>query len=114
VWGKYAAITQNSYGKGLATYIGCRTSNAVLEKIVADAVKKASLWGADQELTFPLITKSGVNQQKKAVHYYFNYSATPASFRYPYGGGKELLTNVNVARNQQLNLGPWAVLIVEE
>jgi len=27
VWGKYAAITENNYGKGLATYIGCMTSN---------------------------------------------------------------------------------------
>lgn len=43
VWGKYAAITENSYGKGLATYIGCRTSKEVVEKIVVDAVKKAGL-----------------------------------------------------------------------
>ncbi|OUJ73563.1 beta-galactosidase [Hymenobacter crusticola] len=113
-WGKYAAVTENTYGKGLATYIGCHTSNAVVEKIVADAVKKANLWGADQELQFPLITKVGVNQRKKVVHYYFNYSAAPSALRYPHGAGKELLSNLAVAKNQQLQLAPWGVQIVEE
>ena len=32
VWGKYAAITENNYGKGMATYIGCMNSNAIAEK----------------------------------------------------------------------------------
>ncbi|WP_222940431.1 beta-galactosidase [Hymenobacter sp. BT491] len=114
VWGKYAAITENRYGKGLATYIGCGTSTAVTEKIVADAVKKADLWGPDQAIRFPLITKSGVNQQKKTVHYYFNYSAEPGSVPYPYGAGKELFSNAAIAKNQQLQLAPWGMQIVEE
>ncbi len=61
VWGKYAAITENNYGKGLATYIGCMLSDSLNEKILADAVKKAGLWGAAQELHYPVITKEGVN-----------------------------------------------------
>jgi beta-galactosidase len=114
VWGKYAAITQNRYGKGLVTYIGCGISAPVTEKVVADAVKKAGLWGPDQQLAFPLITRSGVNQQQKKVHYYFNYSAMPASLPYPYGAGKELLSNATVAQNQSLQLVPWGVQIVAE
>ncbi|MBV7274465.1 beta-galactosidase trimerization domain-containing protein [Clostridium sp. PL3] len=31
--GKYAAVTQNSCGKGLATYIGCFPSSDFIEKI---------------------------------------------------------------------------------
>jgi len=46
VWGKYAAITENNYGKGLATYIGCMTSNAITEKVMADAVKKSRVVGS--------------------------------------------------------------------
>src|SRR3954463_12378535 len=46
LFGRYAAITENRHGKGLATYICCMTSNAITEKILADAVKKAGLWGA--------------------------------------------------------------------
>ena len=114
VWGQYAAITQNTYGKGLATYIGCMTSDAVLQKVLEDAAKKANVWGLDQQLTFPLITKSGVNQQGKAVHYYFNYSSVPASVTYPYISGKELLSNEQSPKGRVMKLGAWDVKIVEE
>jgi beta-galactosidase len=114
MWGKYAAITQNRYGKGLVTYIDCGISAPVTEKVVADVVKKAGLWGLDQQLTFPLIIRSGINQQQKKVHYYFNYSAAAASLPYPYGAGKELLSNAAVAQNQSLQLAPWGVQIVAE
>jgi beta-galactosidase len=114
VWGQYAAITENHYGKGLATYVGCHTSDALVEKLVTNVVKQAGLWGADQELKFPLITRSGLNQRKKAVHYYFNYSATPGTVRYPHTGGKELLSGIAVAKGQSLPLAAWGVQIVEE
>jgi beta-galactosidase len=113
-WGKYAAITENRYGKGLATYVGCHTSDAVVDKLVTNAVRKAGLWDADQELSFPLITRAGVNQRKKNVHYYFNYSATPGTVRYPHAAGKELLAGVSVAKGQSLQLAPWGMQIVEE
>ena len=114
VWGKYAAITENNYGKGLATYIGCITSNVVVEKILADAVKKAGLWGKDQQLYFPLITKSGINNNGKMIHYYFNYSSSPATYTYPYKNGKELLSNEIMDTNKQVTLPAWGVNIVEE
>ncbi|MDN3657271.1 beta-galactosidase [Ferruginibacter paludis] len=114
VWGKYAAITENSYGKGLATYIGCMTSTAVTNKIMEDAVKKAGLWGTDQQLAFPVITKSGVNEKGKLIHYYFNYSATAISLKYPYPDGKELLGDSSILKDSQQQLKPWGVLIIEE
>lgn len=114
VWGKYAAITQNNYGKGLATYVGCITSKAITEKVVENVVKSAGLWGADQELRFPLIVKSGINQYGKAIHYYFNYSAAPASFIYSYKSGKELLSNSEVIPKKKMDIGAWGVSIVEE
>lgn len=113
VWGKYAAITENAYGKGLATYIGCLTSNAVTDKILADAVKKVGLWGTDQQLAFPIITKYGTNQKGKTVHYYFNYSDKESSFTYPYGNGKELLSGAGVSANSAMQLEPWGIKIVE-
>jgi beta-galactosidase len=114
VWGKYAAITENHYGKGLATYIGCVTSTAVTEKIVAGALKKADLWGLDQQLSFPLITKSGVNEKGKTIHYYFNYSSVTSSFSYPYKEGKELLSAESIIKNKEVQLEPWGVKIIEE
>jgi len=113
-WGKYAAITQNNYGNGVATYIGCGTNSATTDKILGDAVKNAGLWGKDQELQFPLIVKSGINRQGKAVHYYFNYSAEPKIFVYPYRQGAFLLSGGKVSTQSQVNLPAWGFEVIEE
>lgn len=113
-WSKYAAITQNQYGKGVATYVGCMTSPVLTEKIVKEALQKANLWGTDQALTFPIITKLGKNQQDKTVHYYFNYSANPQKIQYLHRSGNELLTNRIISQNSTLELDAWGVKIVEE
>ncbi|WP_082111553.1 beta-galactosidase [Spirosoma radiotolerans] len=114
VWGKYAAVTENTFGKGLATYIGCWTDGAVTEKILADAVRKANLWGAAQLLHFPLITRQGTNEQGKTVHYLFNYSAKPGQLTYPFANGRELIKGETVPKNSVLDLAPWGVKIIEE
>jgi beta-galactosidase len=114
VWGKYAAITQNTYGKGLATYIGCHTSDVVTEKILADAVKKAGLWGEDQNLYFPVIIKEGKNEKGKTVRYFFNYSPKTSNVSYNYVNGQELLLDKTVRKNSMIVLEPWGVKIIEE
>jgi beta-galactosidase len=114
VWKNYAAVTENTFGKGLATYIGCWTDGAITEKILADAVKKANLWGAAQSIYFPLITKQGTNEQGKKVHYLFNYSAKPGQLTYPFANGTELLQGGPVTKNSVLDIAPWGVKIIEE
>jgi beta-galactosidase len=114
VWGKYAAITQNNYGKGLATYIGCWVSNEVTGKIMEDAVKKAGLWGEAQMLSFPIITKQGVNEKGKIVHYIFNYAAKTTTLTYPFASGQELLENQVINRNSTVEIEPWGIKIIEE
>jgi beta-galactosidase len=114
VWGKYAAITRNTFGKGVATYIGCRTSDEVTSKILEGVIKGAGLWKEDQQVAFPLVTKSGVNQKGKSLHYYFNYSATQGTIQYPHGTGKELLSGKVMLKGDQMTLEPWGVKIIEE
>lgn len=114
VWGNYAAVTQNSYGKGIATYIGCMATPALNEKILKEALIKADLWGTDQALYFPLITKSGVNQAGKTIRYYFNYAATPNTITYPYKNGKEVISNTIIIQNSKLTLEAWGMKIIEE
>ena len=114
VWGTYAAVTQNHYGKGVATYIGCMTTSALTEKIMQQALKEAGLWGPDQALYFPLITKTGMNAGGKKIHYYLNYGATPQTLTYPHKSGVELLSGKAVASGSKLQLEGWGVLIVEE
>lgn len=114
VWGKYAAVTQNRYGKRLATYIGCWVSNEVTGKILEDAVKKAGLWGDAQKLSFPVIAKGGVNAAGKMVRYLFNYSAKETVVNYPFAGGNELLSGEAVRNESKIKLEPWGFRIIEE
>jgi beta-galactosidase len=113
-WGKYAAITQNSYGKGVATYIGCWVSNEVTGKVMEDALKKAGLWSEAQQLRFPVITKNGVNEKGKTIRYLFNYSARPATVSYPFANGTELLKEQKISKNSSVELEPWGFRIIEE
>ena len=113
-WGTYAAITRNRYGDGTATYIGCLVSPDLMRRVLEHAVKEAGLWGADQELAFPLITRSGVNEQGRTIHYYFNYADVPGSIAYPHPSGRELLTDTEVRKDQVLPINRWGVLSVEE
>lgn len=77
VWGEYAAVTRNTYGKGEVTYVGFMPSDALTEKIVEESVKRAGLWGQQQALHFPTIMRSGVLANEHSVHYNLNYSAAP-------------------------------------
>ncbi|MNV33825.1 Beta-galactosidase LacZ [compost metagenome] len=113
-WGAYAAITQNRYGQGMAIYVGCMTSSEVIRKVLEHAVKQASLWGADQEISFPLITKSGTNRHGRMVRYYFNYSDLPASCIYAHHEGVELLSGQKIHQDQTLEIERWGVRIIEE
>lgn len=113
-WGKYAAVTQNDYGQGKALYVGCMTSETVMGKILEHAVKQSGLWGMDQEMRFPLITKNGINEQGKTVRYYFNYSDIAGSFVYSYREGLELLSDAAVNHGETIQLEPWGFKIIEE
>ncbi|WDQ33265.1 beta-galactosidase [Paenibacillus marchantiae] len=113
-WGEYAAITQNSYGKGKATYVGCYTSSAVIRNVLERVMKEAGLWGIDQELAFPIIVKSGVNDQGNTIRYFFNYSDQAISFVYAYGDGTELLAGTAVSGGQNMKLEPWGFCIIEQ
>ena len=114
VWGKYAAITRNTYGKGEVTYVGFMPSDAVAEKIVADAVKRAGLWGTPQSLHFPTIVRSGVLANGRVVHYVLNYSAAPAHASYGFLAGKDLLSGDAVQKDGTIALPAWGVAVIEE
>jgi beta-galactosidase len=90
------------------------TSPAVMKGVLEHAVKQSELWGEDQELSFPLITKSGTNQYGKTIRYYFNYSDSSQSFHYPYREGNELLTNQLVKNREVVDLEPWSFKVIEE
>ncbi len=111
-WGKYAAITENDYGKGLVTYLGTLPSKQVLQRVLEDAVKKAGLITVDQQISFPLIVKNGVNQFGRNIHYYFNYSGKTQKLVYPYLSATDLLTKKIIRQNQPITLNPWDFIVM--
>jgi beta-galactosidase len=113
-YGKYAAITQNKYGRGTVTYFGTFPSATILQNLVTGVVKDAGLWTADQQLVFPLIVKNGINQFGKIIHYYFNYSNERHSFVYPYKMCTSLLSGDTVNADEKIDLGPWGFVVLEE
>ena len=114
VWGRYAAMTRNHYGKGEVTYVGFMGSDALTEKIMEEAVKRAGLWGAQQELHWPTIMRSGVLANGHAVHYLLNYSAKAAEVRYTFSRGRDVLSGLEVNPGGIVQMKPWGVEIVEE
>jgi beta-galactosidase len=111
---EFPAITSNDFGKGSMIYEGCMVSDAIQEKIILDALEKAGLSTPDQVIEWPLITKSGVNENGKVIRYYFNYSSDEKSFVYPHKNGVELITDQKVDRGTELIIKPWDVMIIEE
>ena len=113
-FGKYPAITINQYGKGTLLYQGCILSDRIQEKVFLEALKSANILSADQQLHWPLIVKSGINTQGKSIHYYYNYSSKQKEFVYPHEGGTELFSGSKVISGQNISIGPWDVVIIEE
>jgi beta-galactosidase len=69
---------------------------------------------ADQRLQWPLITKTGTNDENHTIRYYYNYSSEPRGITYAYGNGTELVSGSPVEKNQRLTINPWDLLIIEE
>ncbi len=114
VWGEYAAVTRNDYGKGSVTYIGFMPGDRLLEKILEGALDRANLLGPDQQLRFPLVVKSGINQSGNTLHYYFNYSPESKTVTYPHNPGTELLSGGGVKTDAAMEMAPWGVKIIAE
>jgi beta-galactosidase len=113
-FGKWPAITENSFGTGSLVYEGTYLTDALQTAVIRDAVEKAGLAGPDQKMPAAVHVQHGLNRMGKAVHYYFNYSGDEVKAAYSYGPGTNLLDGKAVARDGTLTLAPWDVAIVEE
>ena len=113
-FGKYAAITENHFGKGTVTYEGTVLSDTLQQKVLERVLDQAQLLGPDQKLPAGVRVKHGIGRAGKPFHYYFNFSAAPRQVTYTYAGGTELLSNHPVTKGGALALDPWGVAIVEQ
>ncbi len=71
-WGEYAAITKNAFGKGYGYYLGCMTSEEMLERLFIEIFNQTDVPMISER--FPIIIRKGINDFGKEVRFIFNYS----------------------------------------
>jgi beta-galactosidase len=113
-FGKYPAITENRFGKGMVTYEGTVLSDELQRKVLARVFDQAQLTGPDRKMPAAIRVKHGVNRAGKTLHYFFNFSAATQRVTYAYPNGTELLSGHPVAAGGEISLDPWGVAIVEQ
>jgi beta-galactosidase len=113
-FGKWPAITENSFGTGTLLYEGTYLSDKLQTAVLRSTLEKLSLTGPDQQLPATVHIQHGINRLGKRLHYYFNYSSAEVKVPYSYAAGTDLLTNSQVAGGAQLSLAPWDLAIIEE
>jgi beta-galactosidase len=111
---RFPAVTRNRYGNGTLTYEGTVITDTLQREIVRDALKRAGLTGADQQLPLALKVRHGRNSRGKLLHYYLNFSGQDQSFSYPYASGSDLLSGSALRKGQSVTVQPWDLAIVAE
>lgn len=113
-WGKYAAVTRNSYGAGTATYVACLTTAACTREIMKLVAQTADVWGCEQQAAFPIIIRNGTTVDDRRVHFYFNYSDEAVKQRYLHLDGISLLDDQQINENDDMDFAPWTCKIILE
>jgi beta-galactosidase len=113
-FGRWPAITRNHFGKGTLTYEGTALSDKLQDALMLNELRLCGLTGPDQDLPSDLHVRHGINEQNRRIHYYLNYSSSPATFTYTYADARDLLTGHTLAPGSKATIGPWGVIIAEE
>jgi beta-galactosidase len=112
-FGRWPAITENNFGSGTLVYEGTYLSDGLQTSILRRSLDEAGV-AVEKSLPAAVHAVNGVDRIGRTLHYYFNYSGSPATFTYSHAAGADLLTGRHVAASQQITLQPWDLAIVEE
>ena len=113
-FGRWPAVTSNGFGSGTLIYEGTVLSDKLQQAIVLEALRGGGLSGPDQQLPPSVRVKHGIGNDGRNLHYYLNYSSSPATLLYSYTAGTDLLTGQSLAQGQHTTLAPWDLVIVKE
>ena len=111
---QYPAITINEFGKGTLLYEGSIFSDEIQTKIIEEAIERAEIKDDNHQYEWPVVIKTGINENGKKVHFYYNYSSEDQEVVYQHSSGIELISNTSVEKGRSYNIYPWDILIVEE
>jgi beta-galactosidase len=111
---RWPAVTSNGFGSGTLIYEGTVLSDKLQQAIVLDALRGVGLTGPDQQVPSSVRVKHGISHDGRNLHYYLNYSSSPAALSYSYTAGTDLLSGQSLAQGQQITLAPWDLVIAKE
>ena len=113
-WGKYAAVTHNSYGLGTATYLGTWFEPELLTKIITKLLNTLSISVPAEQ--FPLICKKGINDFGQEIYYYLNYSDQEQTFLCS-AKDPSVLTDLSGQKifhsGDSMTIPPWGTIILK-
>lgn len=110
-WGKYAAITENQYGKGKAFYTGAYLNNTSITKLYEYILNEIGLWSIRQQQTFPIINKQLITEKGDTLDFYFNYSNESKTVAFCSNAGASLFDTTTVSKGDNFSLKPWGLAI---
>lgn len=111
-WKEYAAVTNNTFLLGHATYIGCHIDEESLERIIDRVLLQAHI--DRYRVYYPIIRKSGINDSGKRIVYYFNYSGEDREFVYEDSDSYNLLSGETVKKGEKYYLRAWDFIVTQE
>lgn len=113
-WGSYAGITRSEYDEGFAYYMGCYTDKEILKSVYKQAINDAGLEDSVPDVCWPVIIRSGKNQNNNEIHYVLHYSEENSIFICPYEKVHDVLSGREYGKGDQILLKDWDVVILEE
>ena len=113
-FGQWPCITENAYGKGHLIYTATLPDDDMLTKLIFRAIDRKGIAVEERSQTFPIIFRSGTNDDGNTLRYVFNYTDETKVIDYPFKGGRSLLDGAKLKKHSQVSIEPWGVLIVEE
>lgn len=112
-FGRWPAITRNSWGAGTLTYEGTALSPELQQAVVLDALRDSGISVDVAAVASPVRVKRGRTANGRTLTYLLNYSSDAQTVPFTGAPGKDLLTDAPVAAGARVHLQPWDLMIVE-
>lgn len=109
-WNGFSGVTENKYGKGKAYYLGCLFDEDALETLLTYIAAGAHI--PVPEARFPIVLKTGTNDDNHRIYYYLNFSDRLRSVTHEGEGGTSLTEGLPVRAGEQLLLNAWDLKII--
>lgn len=117
VWGRYAAVTRHTYGRGSAEWIGTLPSLDGMRSLLSEAADQAGLSGPARDMAGRVSVREGTNDLGEQVTYLLNYGPDSVQVNSPYEGHQLLIDGEagrkeSLVPGQTLTIDPWDLAII--